>query len=82
MAVKKEQTFEESLEKLEKIIGQLETGDLALDKAFEYYKEAMDLSLFCSNQLEKVEKEVLQIQKDRQGDLLVSLYETKGDSQG
>ena len=79
MAIKKEQTFEESLEKLEKIIGQLEMGDLALDKAFEYYKEGMDLSLFCSNELKKVEKEVLQIQKNREGDLLVSSYETEGD---
>ena len=79
MATKKEQTFEESLEKLEKIIGQLEMGDLALDKAFEYYKEGMDLSLFCSNELKKVEKEVLQIQKNREGDLLVSSYETEGD---
>ena len=79
MAIKKEQTFEESLEKLEKIIGQLETGDLPLDKAFECYKEGMDLSLFCSEELKKVEKEVLQIQKDREGDLIVSPYETKGD---
>ena len=79
MAEKKQQTFEESLEKLEKIIGQLEMGDLALDKAFEYYKEGMDLSLFCSNELKKVEKEVLQIQKNREGDLVVSPYETEGD---
>jgi len=76
MATKKEHNFEESLEKLENIIGQLEAGDLALDKAFEYYKEGMDLSLFCSNELKKVEKEVLQIQKNREGDLVVSSYET------
>lgn len=80
MSAKKEQTFEESLEKLEKIIGQLEAGDLALDQAFEYYKKGMDLSLFCSNELKKVEKEVLQIQKNREGDLVVSPYETREDN--
>lgn len=79
MATKKEQTFEQSLEKLEEIIEQLEGGDLALDKAFKYYKEGMDLSLFCSNELKKVEQEVLEIQKDRQGEFVVSPYEMKGE---
>lgn len=79
MATKKEQSFEESLDKLEKIIGQLEGGDLALDKAFEYYKEGMDLSLFCSNKLKKVEKEVLQIQKDQEGEFIISSYESEED---
>lgn len=77
MATKKKQTFEESLEKLEKIIEQLEGGDLALDKAFEYYKEGMDLSLFCSDELKRVEKEVSQIQKSRDGEFLVTSYETE-----
>ena len=77
MATKKNQTFEQSLEKLEEIIAQLEGGDLALDQAFKYYKEGMDLSLFCSNELKKVEKEVLEIQKDREGEFVVSLYELK-----
>ena len=79
MATKKSQTFEQSLEKLEKIIEQLEGGDLALDKAFEYYKEGMDLSLFCSNELKKVEQEVLEIQKAREGEFVVSPYEMKGE---
>ena len=79
MATKKNQTFEQSLEKLEKIIEHLEGGDLALDKAFEYYKEGMDLSLFCSNELKKVEQEVLEIQKVREGEFVVSPYEMKGE---
>lgn len=77
MAAKKKQTFEESLEKLEEIIEQLEGGDLALDKAFEYYKEGMDLSLFCSDELKRVEKEVIQIQKGRDGEFTQSSYETE-----
>ena len=77
MAAKKKQTFEESLEKLETIIDQLESGDLALDQAFQYYKEGMDLSLFCSDELKRVEKEVSQIQKNRDGEFVLTSYETE-----
>ena len=75
MATKKKRTFEDSLEKLEEIIQQLEGGDLALDQAFDYYKEGMDLSLFCSKELKRVEKEVSQIQKDQGGELIITSYE-------
>lgn len=75
MATKKKQSFEESLEKLEEIIKQLEGGDLALDQAFDYYKEGMDLSLYCSKELKRVEKEVSQIQKDQGGELVITPYE-------
>lgn len=77
MSSKTPKTFEESLGKLEKIISQLESGDLALDKAFEYYKEGMDLSLFCSKELKRVEKEVLQIQKNQSGEFGISSYESE-----
>lgn len=77
MAAKKKQTFEESLEKLEEIIVELESGDLPLDKAFEYYKEGMDLSLFCSEELKRVENEVIQIQKGRDGEFIETSYETE-----
>lgn len=77
MAAKKKQTFEESLEKLEEIIVELEGGDLPLDKAFEYYKEGMDLSLFCSEELKRVENEVIQIQKGRDGEFIETSYETE-----
>lgn len=78
MPGKTPKTFEDSLKKLEEIINQLESGDLALDKAFEYYKEGMDLSLFCSKELKRVEKEVLQIQKNQNGDFDTSPYESEG----
>lgn len=76
MSTKKKPTFEESLERLEDIVAQLEAGDLPLDKAFQYYKEGMDLSLFCSNELKRVEKEVLKIQKNQDGEIEVDIYET------
>lgn len=80
MAKKKELTFEENLEKLETIVEKLESGDLPLEKAFDYYKEGMDLSLSCSKELEEVEKEVTKIEKKYDGDVQLSPFNLEGDN--
>ena len=46
-------TFEEAILKLEEIAATLEAGKLPLDKAVELYKEGMELSLFCTKEIEK-----------------------------
>ena len=74
MANSKKTTFEESLKKLEEIVQKLESGDLPLDEAFEYYKKGMDLSLYCSKELKSVEKEVLKIQRNYEGKIEESSY--------
>lgn len=75
----KKQTFEESLGKLEEIIESLEGGELSLEEAFQYYQEGMNLSLFCSKELKKVEQEVLKIQKNHQGSFEITPFQSKGE---
>lgn len=55
MAVKK---FEESLKKLEEIVGQLEQGDLSLDESLRLFEDGIKLSRLCSRQLEEAERKV------------------------
>mgnify|MGYP003338951632 CR=1 FL=1 len=43
MSEKKEKTFEESVKELEKIVSELESGELDLDKSISKYSEAMKL---------------------------------------
>ena len=43
MSEKKEQTFEDAVKSLEKIVGELESGELDLDKSIIKYTEAMKL---------------------------------------
>ena len=50
--------FEEALKKLEKIVGDLENGDLALDEALEKYEEGIRLSKICAKKLEAARKKV------------------------
>ena len=45
-------TFEEQLEKLEKIVKDLENGDVALDDAINKWSEGMKLANNCNEILE------------------------------
>ena len=44
--------FEEALKKLEKIVEDLEKGDLSLDEALKKYQEGIELSKVCAQRLE------------------------------
>ena len=54
-------TFEETMEKLEKIVEKLEEGDVPLEKAINYYQEGMKLSKVCSDKLKNVQEKVVKI---------------------
>ena len=46
-------TFEESLQELEKIVMQLEQGDVPLESALDSFKRGMELSKHCQDTLAK-----------------------------
>lgn len=50
--------FEECLDRLEKIVGELEKGDAPLDRALELFDEGMKLSGSCRKELEEAEGKV------------------------
>ena len=52
------QTFEKSVEQLEEIIQELETGDLPLEKAIKRFEEGIKLSKYCFKTLDETEKKV------------------------
>ena len=57
----KEKTFESSLENLEKIVKELESGSVDLDNAIKKYTEAMELAKFCSEKLKDATDKVNKI---------------------
>ncbi len=57
-AREREPGFEESLSSLEKIVAQLESGDLPLERALELFEEGIELSRRCQKQLEEAERKV------------------------
>lgn len=54
----KENTFEESLVKLEEIIRELEKGEVPLEEMVKKYTEATTLLKFCSEKLDNATKTV------------------------
>lgn len=51
-------TFEESLERLEKIVLELEKPEVPLEKSLTLFEEGMQLSASCRKQLEEAEGKV------------------------
>jgi exodeoxyribonuclease VII small subunit len=52
------ETFESSLDELEKVVRELEGGDLALERSLELFERGMGLSDTCRKQLEAAETRV------------------------
>ena len=57
----KEPKFEEKMEELEKIINELENGEIDLDSSIEKYTKAMKLVSECEKKLSDVEEKVNKI---------------------
>lgn len=66
--------FEECLDRLEKIVAQLEKGDVSLDQALQLFDEGMKLSTSCRKELEEAEGKV-EILLKRNGKLQPEAFE-------
>ena len=73
----KELTFEEAIEDLEKIVTELENGDLPLDKSVENFKKGMELSNYCSKLLDDAEKTISILIEQRDGTIKEENFEVE-----
>ncbi len=62
-------TFEESLKKLDEIVGQLENGNLPLEDSIRLFEEGVRLSTVCKKELETAEGKVQMLIKQRDGSM-------------
>lgn len=60
----KELSFEEAMEQLENIAGELEKGNLNLDESVAKFEEGMKLSKQCNELLENAERKITSLLKD------------------
>ena len=61
----KPESFESCLDQLEKVVKELEAGDLQLERSLELFEKGMTLSESCRKQLEEAETRVeMLIKKD------------------
>jgi exodeoxyribonuclease VII small subunit len=54
----KQKSFEESLQRLEEIVSELENNDIKLDDMLQLYEEGSELIKICLAKLDDVEKKI------------------------
>ena len=74
--------FENGLARLEGIVGELEKGELALEKALKLFEEGITISRFCNAKLDEAERKVEILLKDKQGDVTEETFQPEGEPQG
>lgn len=56
---KDERTLQDIFAQLDKVIENMEQGDISLEESFLLYREGMDLLKTCNDKIDKVEKKML-----------------------
>ena len=58
-----EMTFEQAMKRIERIVADLEKGDLPLEESLDRFEEAVKLARSCQDKLEKAEARISKIVK-------------------
>ena len=78
-----QKTFEQSMKQLERIVQELEEGDLPLEKAIKKFEEGIKLTKLCSEKLDETEKKISVLLKKSEAQMaekpLVAEDETDDD---
>ena len=62
-------TFEQSLNDLERIVKQLEEGDMPLEESLKLFEQGVKLSRECRDRLTNAERRIEVLMKDANGNL-------------
>jgi exodeoxyribonuclease VII small subunit len=73
-------TFEQAMKQLEKIVQDLESVDMPLEKAIRTFEEGIQLSKFCSEKLDETEKRITILMQNPDGKISEAPFSAeKGD---
>ncbi len=79
MATRKEPSFEESLAELEEIVTRMETGEPSLSDLMENYSRGIRLSQKCMQALERAEKTMDLLVKEKTGEMEALKLDVEGE---
>ncbi len=66
--------FEKAMTRLEKIVEELERGDLDIDKSLEIFEEGVKMSRLCSKKLNEAEAKIEKLSKGEKGGLITEFF--------
>ncbi len=67
MSTAKPKSFESSLEELERIVRELEQGELPLERSLELFEQGVGLSRECQERLNQAERRIEILLRDNKG---------------
>jgi exodeoxyribonuclease VII small subunit len=82
MSSPKPKNFESSLEELERIVRQLEQGELTLEKSLELFEQGVTLSRDCQERLNQAERRIEILMRDNQGRAAVRPFDPASELSG
>lgn len=68
-------TFEEAIKRLEEIVKELESGDIAIEKALTIFEEGTRLAKVCAKKLTNIERRVEILKKGEKGEDVLELFQ-------
>ena len=78
----KPKNFETSLEELERIVRELEQGELTLEKSLELFEQGVKLSRECQERLTQAERRIEILMRDNQGRAAVRPFDPESELGG
>ena len=66
--------FEKAIQRLEKIVDDLEKGELDIDKSLDIFEEGIKMSRVCSKKLNEAESKIEKLTRDQKGELVSELF--------
>ena len=69
-----EKKFEKAIQRLEKIVDDLEKGELDIDKSLEIFEEGIKMSRVCSKKLNEAEAKIEKLTQNQKGELASELF--------
>src|SRR5947199_5930570 len=74
----KSKTFETQLGALERIVRELERGDLPLEESLKLFEEGVKLSRECQERLNQAERRIEVLLRDSEGRPILSAFDEEG----
>jgi len=77
MSNENSRSFESSLEELERIVRELEQGELPLERSLELFEHGVKLSRECQDRLNQAERRIEILMRDSQGRSVARPFESE-----
>ena len=72
--------FEKAIQRLEKIVDDLEKGEMDIDKSLEIFEEGIKMSRVCSKKLNEAEAKIEKLTKNQKGELVTELFPVENEN--